>query len=784
MRLILITILSIPLLITSAFAVVNEGDKFIKVCAYDEAQNIGNCEVGQLVYDPVAPIITFTNNPNSDWVDTPKIVTATITDAYLLSSKYAVIDELALCNSWVTFSDYASWTSLIFDNESFNWKKVCFEAVDNINPAVYSVSNIIEHIDTLTPADPSIILADQISYNQIRLQGSLENEDNLELIVKDNWVEIHREALLNPPVFDYTYTLDNSTLEHVITYHVEDIIGHSTSINTFTASTPADSSWYISWLPDSTEVWPVFTVRWTVWGTNLVVKIKDITTWEYIATWISDSLWNFIIETSTSQILGSMDIQLEVDWILVWDVRTITIVESDLKTPIITNTEELEKSNTKLPTIEIQWQALSNVQVYAKSATDDIIEIWRSDLDASWNASITSNITLPGWDNIIYVFDTIHKVSSQLLYITVIDPYGTCYDSVTKQTIPGCVVTVINCDTEATIVLPNLNWNPQDNPMTADANWYYSSYENVWNYCLKAEKIGYTWPSVIIASWTPNLDLTANVWSHGQLFSVIDDPIHIDIPMDIISNPVVSSGWGGWGVVSTIGINDAVQKVTSEDWKKITINYPDWFKVLTKTYNKNFNWGFYLENGFRFLYHKSPDSNKEIKFNKKVSVSITHVDYSWEELYIKYNDDEKYELFEDYTVNGKTITFDTYKWFLLYLDLGNKFKEARLKWKVLGNEWIVGELSNLKYPKYNVDKYDVNKSQYRVFANKLLKKHWKKLMAIPDDKVFTLFPVLFEKLTYKTGKKKITGGQKFIYNLLADIYEYKYSLYLKWLLEG
>ncbi|MBT6779092.1 hypothetical protein HOA93_04970 [bacterium] len=52
-------------------------------------------------------------------------------------------------------------------------------------------------------------------------------------------------------------------------------------------------------------------------------------------------------------------------------------------------------------------------------------------------------------------------------------------------------------------------------------------------------------------------------------------------------------------------------------------------------------------------------------------------------------------------------------------------------------------------------------------------------MAIPDDKVFTLFPVLFEKLTYKTGKKKITGGQKFIYNLLADIYEYKYSLYLK-----
>ncbi|MBT6778404.1 hypothetical protein HOA93_01085 [bacterium] len=48
-------------------------------------------------------------------------------------------------------------------------------------------------------------------------------------------------------------------------------------------------------------------------------------------------------------------------------------------------------------------------------------------------------------------------MSSELLYITIIDPYGTCYDSVTRQTIPGCIVTVINCDTEATIVLPNLN---------------------------------------------------------------------------------------------------------------------------------------------------------------------------------------------------------------------------------------------------------------------------------------------------------------------------------------
>jgi hypothetical protein len=470
------TILSIFLLFfsfASAFAIVNEGDKYVKFCWFDRAWNIDNstCVSRYIILDSNVPVITLTANPDNSWTSGTKIVTATVTDNNLQTSKYALIDENATCDWTVTFSnDYVSWISLVFNNESFNWNKVCFEAKDWLY-SIYQASNTIEGIDTIVPADPSITLVDQVGYNKIQFKWTCPNEDWLTLKVKDNWVEIHSEALWNPCSFDYTYTLTNPPLIHSIEYYIIDRAGNVTSTNSFTAHVPAINSGYLVTPGDNKEVWPIFTSVWFAWGSNLSVKIKDLTNWGYIAEWTTDSLWNFALQTPTSQALGVVSIDLEVEGVLVWDARNITIQSSNIKVPSIDNTTELEKSNTKLPTIEVSWEPLSNVQVYAKSATDDIIEIWRSDLDASWNASITSNVTLPGWDNTIYVLDTIHYVSSELLYITIIDPYGTCYDSVTRQTIPGCIVTVINCDTEATIVLPNLNWNPQDNPMTADANW-------------------------------------------------------------------------------------------------------------------------------------------------------------------------------------------------------------------------------------------------------------------------------------------------------------------------
>lgn len=770
----LIYIITVLFILFSLSAFAADWVKNINVYVRDEAGNLQLVPAtSSITLDSTSPVINLTNNVDWSHTNTPKVITATLTEVNPKEFKYALVSSSTTCNSSVDYSNnYISWTDLIFANETFNWKKICFKAEDLSWNITYIWSNKIENIDTITPSTPSYNYAYQNGYNSITFKGSCTYEPGLKFIVKDNWVIIHEESLSNPCNFDYTYTLTSPPLIHDIEYYITDLAGNKTETKTFRAY--VDNVWYLITPANWVTVTPIISFMWFNATPNAIIKIKKIW-WDYIASWTSDAKWYFILQTSQSQPLWSMQIDVEINWIMRGDIRSITVASSSIVIPYFSNESDIQRSNTKLITAEVRGNPLSHVKMYSKDASGNRLELWETQLDNQWNWSIPSNISLPGGENILYIQDTVYNVSSQILLIVVVDPFWYAYNSVTKEKISWVKVYVTDCNGN-NISLPNVNGIAQSNPVITNSSWYYDSYELPGTYCIKVQKDWYTWPSTIIASWSLNLDNSPNVWSHGQPFVVSSTPIHIDIPMDPVSTP-----WGwGWSSFDPYDYRTSVNwgKIsTSAEGKKMEVTIPAWIKTLTKTYNTWFD-VLYIEKEwyFRFMYHKSKDDIKEIPFNETIMVSITDLSYNWQPIFIKTSEDKEWIELKDYNVNWKTINFKIDKWFILKINydfdvnqLSNEIKEI----PVIENKD--------GYKLYSYKKYDIPTMNYVKNYSKN-KKLFEKLSSLDKEIALTKFPIVLSKLEKIISTQKLSEDNeillKTVYNYLWWLYNLKYSEYV------
>lgn len=750
----------------SVFA--TDGEKNIFIFVKDKAGNIQTqAASGSIILDTTVPVVNIINNVDATPTNTPKIITANVTDLNLLTSQYALVWSWVSCNSVSFTTNYISWSDLVFANESFNGRKVCFKAVDRAGNQTIASSNVIENIDTIVPSAPAYNYSYQNGYNSITFKGTCTYEPGLKFIVKDNGTIIHEESLSNPCVIDFTYTLSSPPLVHNIEYYLQDPAGNKTSTKSFNAY--VDNVWYLITPADWVTVTPIISFMWFTATPNASIKIKQI--WgDYIAQWTADAKWYFVIQTPTSQPLGSLQIDLEINWTLRGDVRNLTVASSSIVVPTFSNEDDIVRSNTKLITAEIKWQPLSKVKMYSKDGAWNRIELWETSLDASGNGTIPSSVQLPGGENILYVQDTIYNVSSQILLIVVVDPFWYVYDSITKEKIPGAKIFVTDCNGN-NIALPNVNGKPQTNPVIADSTWYYDSYELPGTYCIKVEKDWYKWPSVIVATWSLNLNGSANIWSHGQPFVVVNDPIHIDIPMDKIA--VASWGWGwGWSTLNSYDFRYSTASGTTSTTlagRKMEIKYPSGLKTLTKTYNIWLESLFIDSLGYyRFMYHKGEDI-KEIPFNQSVLVSITDLDYVGQEILYKTSDDQEWKMLTPKNINGKTFSFSIDKGFILKLS-----KDLPKVESITEAEVVVITEGIKKYP---TKKHDISIVTYV--------KHSKGFAAIgkmDNQKVLERFPKIFEKVDLLLKNKKLSQKNKdylkALNNYMVDIYEVRYSQYI------
>lgn len=148
---------------------------------------------------------------------------------------------------------------------------------------------------------------------------------------------------------------------------------------------------------------------------------------------------------------------------------------------------------------------MSKVRVYAKDVNNNITDIGSTNLDINGSGGITSSVQLKGGENLIFVVDEKYNLSSSIRYVTVVDPWGYVYDSVSKERLSGVKITVLD-GSGSLVNLPTLNGIPQANPFYSDATGFYASYELPGTYRVTAEKTGYTFASTKIAIGSPNLD--------------------------------------------------------------------------------------------------------------------------------------------------------------------------------------------------------------------------------------------------------------------------------------
>lgn len=760
----------------TSFTFSSDWTKTLKFYVKDLAGNTNSYSpITTILVDTVNPVINITTDVDSSYSNTWKTIVANLTESNINTFGYVVVDNSVTCDSSLNYTSYTSWSNINLNSENYNWKKICFEAMDLAQRTDYNSSSQIQNIDMTVPNNPNYSSAYQSGWNKVSFSGSCNYENWLSFVVVDNWTEIARETLTSSCNIDYTYTLSDSVVTHNIDYYLEDLASNKSTVKSFIAY--VDSSWVLITPKSWKTVWPLITFFWYA-SPNTNVSVINTSDSSEIASWNTDNNGTFTIETTTSQALWSLTIDLVVNSVPKSEPRTITVDSESIIVPEIDEEtiyskyswiKDIYSFEAQVISFLATWEALSYYKVYSYADVNwerVITEIAEWQFDSDWEANISSNVALPGWDNEIIIIDTVHEVSSNIIYMVISDPFWIVYDSVTKEPIVWAEISFcLEWETELA-TFPFLHWEPQPNPVVTDSNWRYFSYHEVWTklYYCKVEAEWYTFPSTIVASWNNNLDNTPNIWSHGQVFEIIATPLHIDIPLDPVKQ--ISWWWAGWGWISNYGYiyNYKDEKNVSSNWNRILTVYSEkWTKSLDKTYYRIFNWWVYSNDVYEVLYDKW--LNKKyyswINVDKALTINITDLDLpSNFKVYIKYDEEKEYKLFNDYTLNWKTISFETLRWFKLYID---KSEEEIAK----VSEDII-EKSYPEYDFYEVKYYlDIDPYTSIITYNNWNKKYLDKFEKLSNDIILTKFPKAFKKID---SMKNPSGNYKIAYNYLWKIY--------------
>lgn len=757
----------------------SDGLKNTTLYLRDIAGNINTFSVpDSILIDTVDPIITVLSDVDSSYTNTGKTVNAMVLEDNLLAFKYEIVDSSQICDDTVYYSNsYTAWDDIVLDNELYNGKRVCFHAYDDAWRVWFASSSVIENIDMSNPEEPNFSIVTQSAWNKIRFKWTCTAETWLQFVVKNNWAEISRENLWNPCEFDFEYTLSDSQYQNDFEYYLEDVAGNKSLRNNTTVFVDASG---VLVTPKS---WKTVEPIITFFGfaqPNVEVKIKETENNTYIASWSTDNNGIFSIQTSTSQALGDIEFDLEVNGVMKNQPRTVTVESSSIIIPTIiedsvyskySGIKDIYSFESQIISFTAKWEPLSKFKVYSYADVSwerVITEIAEGQFDSQWEALVSSNIALPGWENELVIIDKIHDVSSNIVYMVIADPFWVVYDSVTKQPIVWAKVSFCREWEKTPAILPQLHGEDQPNPVITDSEWNYFSYHEVWNryYVCWVEADWYDFPSTKVSIWTNNLDNTPNIGSHGQVFEIIPTPLHIDIPLDKKVAIQKSSWWGGWGSSwgpSILSIHKTERNYSKVWDRQLMVLAQEGTKTSEKVSVSRYVWGVYAKDLYRLLYEKDRDGNyRGVKVNKPLTIQITDLSLNNFNVWIRYDGTKEYELFNDYDINGYTITFQAMQGFELYIENNIKSEEKIQKGiNVENNEY---EFHEVKY--FYID--DKELQEYLLFTKKFNQKLWNKLMTIDDKIIFGKLPIIFNKIEKVKNPSK---DYKYVYNALWYIYD-------------
>lgn len=107
--------------------------------------------------DSILPTITVNNIANSD-PSQVKYMSWVIADTNSFSWYIKIVNTWDSCSAQTYTTDYTSWTDIVLNDEAYNWKKVCFKAVDEYGNIKYSESSTISWIDRTAPVIPTSVI--------------------------------------------------------------------------------------------------------------------------------------------------------------------------------------------------------------------------------------------------------------------------------------------------------------------------------------------------------------------------------------------------------------------------------------------------------------------------------------------------------------------------------------------------------------------------------------------------------------------------------------------------
>jgi len=259
---------------------------------------------------------------------------------------------------------------------------------------------------------------------------------------------------------------------------------------------------------------------------TVVIKDKD---GRQVATTTADANGNFRIALSAALAIGENSLTPYVGTVSGPTINITVVAEpTPDQVPTITSPAEGQRIFGATPTITGEGLAGQSVSIKANDANGNLLlqEVGSGTVDISGNYSITLTTPLPKGKN--YLTVTVDGVTSDIRTVTLADPFGVVFDSLTNNPIEGAVVTIFNSD--GSQCTPGVEIDAGDtNPQTTGADGTYSFLCADGNYYITITASGYAYPSARTSFPAGRTIVTG---SKGEVFTVAGAVIEMDHPMD------------------------------------------------------------------------------------------------------------------------------------------------------------------------------------------------------------------------------------------------------------